>query len=104
MTWSLKKWKIDSARCGFGGGGRIAVWYGDISSENRAAILEGREESLGNRFQATTNYISFVGTTEVKKGVYTYSWFAEDSMYDAQDGTVFFITVTPPKGSVIIIE
>jgi len=82
----------------------MAVWYGDISSEDRATIFEGREESLGSRFQATTSYSEFLGAKEAKKGVYTYTSFAEDSMYDAQDGTVFFVTVIPPQGSVIIIE
>ena len=80
---------------GSGGGGRIAIWYGELADVDRAAILAG-EVDFGDRLTATTTYAPFLGTAEALKG-------ADNE--GAEDGTVYFINVIPAKlGTLIIIQ
>jgi hypothetical protein len=82
-----------SSNGGSGGGGRIAVWQGHVTDEAMAAIRAGRYDDSKLRYLAATNLASFAGTAAALKGTGT-----EDG---AQDGTVFFITLLPPKGTLI---
>ena len=82
---------------GAGGGGRIVVWYGQIDEVAASKILDGEYADLGNRFVATTSLPTFVGTATVAQGT--------GDPYQGQEyGTVYFVTVLPPLGTLIMIQ
>jgi autotransporter-associated beta strand protein len=81
---------------GAGGGGRIAVWTGDIGEAAAAKILAGQQGTLGARFSASTSLATYAGSATADKGTGT-----EDG---AVSGTVFFVTVHPPGGTVLLLR
>ena len=76
---------------GSGGGGRIAVWYGGAASE-RDRILAGDMAHVA----LSSAYEGFVGTVSVTNGV--------NVKGAAQPGTAVFLTVLPPKGTLILAQ
>jgi len=92
--------RMSWAGSGAGGGGRIVIWYGQIDEVTASKILDGEYADLRQRFIATTSIPTFAGTTAVEKGTKTN--VVEDQ--GQEDGTVYFITVLPPGGTLILIN
>jgi len=80
---------------GGGGGGRIAVWYA-VPTDKQATILAG--ENAGQT--VSNDYSGFLGTTTVTNGL---GWtnLPPDG---AASGTIVFLTVPPPVGTLILVR
>ena len=76
-----------------GGGGRIAVWYA-VSEEDRVKVMGGY---IGKAI-ITSSYTKFTGTVTATNGPYGYAGLP------AQPGTIVFLTVPPPIGTVIFLK
>lgn len=76
---------------GGGGGGRIAVWYAVPESE-RARILAGDMQ----RVSITNEYSEFPGTLSVTNGT--------SGAGNGEPGTIVFLTVTPPAGTMFMCQ
>ena len=81
---------------GAGGGGRIAVWTGAIDETAAGKILAGQQQTLGVRFSAADSLASFAGTSTALKG--------DGTADGAEDGTVFFVTVLPSPGTLLLLR
>jgi hypothetical protein len=85
------------SHAGAGGGGRIAIWQGEISSSARDKLIN--DEALSSAFFVTNApFASYLGTLSVTNGL-------KDQYGGAEIGTIRFITYTAPAlGSLIIVR
>ena len=81
------------SRGGEGGGGRIAVWY-QVGPSQLDDILQGTGAST---ILITTNLEAYTGTTSAQAG-------APGTAADGQDGTVVFLTVLSPAGTLFMVN
>ena len=84
---------------GGGGGGRIAVWTGEISSENRARLIAGLPVIQGTLVVSG----AYPGLSESQATV------AGGEVVDAPernggDGTIVFLKILPPPGTLITVR
>ena len=86
---------------GIGGGGRIAVWRGRSDESVTARILAGREDEVRSRLVVTDGFPTYLGTADAQKGLND-PW--GDTQYEGHDGTVIFLTVLPPPGTLPLLR
>ena len=89
---------IANTDSGGGGGGRIAVWI-NASDADRAVILAG---GIPSKATVGPTHFDFSGTTSVTNGV---GWgVVNDPPNGATPGTVVFIFIPPPEGTVVTVK
>jgi len=82
-----------------GGGGRIATWYGSYTEAERTKILNGEEDQILAAYYALGE-TTFSGSASVEGGFDIF-----DNSSTGEVGTVVFrYYVTPPSGTVILIQ
>lgn len=84
---------VESDRGGGGGGGRIAVWYA-VPAARVPGILDGSDMS---NVEITETYGGFMGSVSADRGI---GW-DNDPPNNAEDGTIVFLTIPPPRGTVL---
>lgn len=86
---------------GVGGGGRIAVWRGKVDAAVTAKILAGLQDELSTRLVVTDGFPTYLGTAEAIKGLND-PW--DKTAHEGHDGTVIFLTVLPPPGTLLLLR
>ena len=83
-----------------GGGGRIAVWYG-VSSDQKETLLTDPDNaaSLYASVEISDTYDGFSTNVFVRGGT-----AADPDSDDGDPGTAIFLTVPPPRGTILIIR
>ncbi len=88
-----------AAEGGAGGGGRIAVWH-QVSAEQRLQLLAGADLK-----QTVTNSFAGIGTLSATNGLgWAEATAQANTDYYARPGTVVFLTVPPPQGTLMLIR
>jgi len=88
----------ETVSSGDGGGGRIAVWYGEsMTAAKRAIVLAG---GIPPGIAITNEYDGFTGLLSVTNGTGGYQ---DPSWEEARPGTIVFIMNGAPKGTLIMV-
>ena len=87
-------------RFGAGGGGRIAVWTGE---EYPGKMNSSRVKKFTSASECP--HCDFAGTATVAGGVNAYATLeTECATLNGGDGTVRFVCVTPPPGTIVVFK
>ncbi len=89
---------------GAGGGGRIAIWYGLKAAERQRLFDRIDEDAMQYRIHAMENLPLYAGAPVTALAGEETRPPSDDGGVDAENGTVAFLRVLPPPGSLIQIR
>ena len=86
----------DSTHGGGGGGGRIAVWWGMTALQRQALLADPDNPAVLPKLVTASTLETFLGTATATNGLAGYT--------PGVPGTVVFLTVPPPSGTLILVR
>ncbi len=89
---------------GAGGGGRIAIWYGLKAAERQLVFDRIDEDAMQYRIHAMESLPLYAGAPITALAGEETRPPSEDDRVDAQDGTVAFLRILSPPGSLIQVR